>query len=243
MAHALWDHDRHYLKHYSSLIGIDEVGRGAFAGPVVAAGVWLTPAFFKKRALHTLTKNVADSKVLSPSARCAIFQHVLAWQAAGLLRFSIKEAGVEEIETHNILGATILAMKRVLIALGLTPALDHTTLPLFPELENCSLATSQPLILIDGKPLKNFPWRHTGIIKGDSKSLSIALASIIAKVNRDHFMTTLDTIYPVYNFSTHKGYGTPAHQAAIIKSGPSIHHRPSFLKKISTPICQTIEFI
>lgn len=243
MAHALWDHDRHYLKHHSSLIGIDEVGRGAFAGPVVAAGVWLTPTFFKKRSLHALTKNVADSKVLSPSARCAIFENVVAWQAAGLLRFSIQEAGVEEIETHNILGATILAMKRVLIALGLTPTPEHNTLPLFPEFEICPLGTNQPLILIDGKPLKNFPWHHTSIIKGDSKSLSIALASIIAKVNRDHFMTTLEKSYPAYNFSTHKGYGTPAHQAAIIKAGPSIHHRPSFLKNIHTPNCQTIELL
>lgn len=144
-----------------------------------------------------------DSKKLSPSKREAIYA-VLTSTAD--LRWSLALATVEEIDTRNILRATHLAMERAVAGLGVTP--DHC--------------------LIDGLPLPVFPWPHSGVVKGDSRSLSIAAASIIAKVSRDRIMVDLDHEFPHYGFAKHQGYGTAQHLQALRIHGPCRHHRRSF---------------
>ena len=144
-----------------------------------------------------------DSKKLSPSKREALYA-VLTSTAD--LRWSLALATVEEIDTRNILRATHLAMERAVAGLGVTP--DHC--------------------LIDGLPLPVFPWPHSGVVKGDSRSLSIAAASIIAKVSRDRIMGDLDREFPHYGFAKHQGYGTAQHLQALRIHGPCRHHRRSF---------------
>lgn len=230
MDHPLWQHDRKWAKASpTGLVGLDEVGRGALAGPVVASAVWIGADFFKKRSLYKATQAINDSKALSPELREHIFELATTWADEGLLRYAVAEASVEEIESFNILGATTLAMKRALLTLKVPVAQDTENLPLFPSAINEPCHTA-PAIVIDGRPLKAFDWPHTAIVKGDSQSLAIALASILAKVSRDRLMTTLATRYPAYGLENHKGYGTPEHQAAIEKVGPTAIHRLSFLK-------------
>jgi len=104
-------------------------------------------------------------------------------------------------------------------------------MPLF-EQSDAKAVTRSPLILVDGKPLKPFPYRHTALVKGDGRSFCIAAASIIAKVIRDRQMVALEEAFPGYGFAKHKGYGTPEHCEAIRRMGPTAHHREKFLEKI-----------
>lgn len=174
--------------------GIDEAGRGPWAGPVVAAAVILNQ--------DTIPNGLNDSKKLSEAKRETLFDHVMNTADVG-----IGMASPDEIDEINILNATYLAMCRAVENLVAPPA----------------------FALVDGNRLPTgLPCTARPIIKGDSLSLSIAAASIIAKVTRDRFMADLDQQFPGYGFKQHKGYGVPAHKAALQQLGPCSAHRKSF---------------
>ena len=141
------------------LIGIDEVGRGCLAGPVVAAAVGLNAEFFKSRKRRNICLEVRDSKQLSAERREALLEAMEAWAAEDLLQMAIAEGTVEEIEQFNILAANTLAMRRALEGL-LLGEIDWGS----PE---------APKVLIDGKPVKRFGYPHDAIVKGDDKSLGL----------------------------------------------------------------------
>ena len=184
---------------FSFVCGVDEAGRGPLAGPVCAAAVIFAP--------DTELDGVNDSKKLSEKKREALFD-VICQKA---LAYSIAFASVEEIEEHNILNATYLAMNRAIEGLKI----------------------KADFALIDGNRIpKDIKIDCQTVVKGDSKSLSIAAASILAKVTRDRLLMEYHEKYPQYNFAKHKGYGTAEHMEAIRKFGISEVHRPSFLKKI-----------
>ena len=184
---------------FSFVCGVDEAGRGPLAGPVCAAAVIFAP--------DTELGGVNDSKKLSEKKREALFD-VICQKA---LAYSVAFASVEEIEEHNILNATYLAMNRAIEGLKI----------------------KADFALIDGNRIpKDIKIDCQTVVKGDSKSLSIAAASILAKVTRDRLLMEYHEKYPQYNFAKHKGYGTAEHMEAIRKFGISEVHRPSFLKKI-----------
>lgn len=182
---------------YSLLCGVDEAGRGPLAGPVFAAAVVLRP--------DCVPEGLNDSKKLSEKKRDLLFDEICR-QA---LAFGIASASVEEIEEHNILQATFLAMRRAVSQLSVVPE----------------------LLLIDGNrlpPELALPART--LVKGDALSASVGAASILAKVSRDRLMLELDKEYPHYAFAKHKGYGTALHYERLAQYGMSPVHRPSFLK-------------
>ncbi|MDD2325422.1 MAG: ribonuclease HII [Alphaproteobacteria bacterium] len=180
------------------ICGVDEVGRGPLAGPVVAAA-----AIIPHEGLDpALMAQINDSKKLTAKKREALFP-VLTSHCL----FAIAEASVEEIDTINILQASLLAMTRAVRSLSCTPS--HA--------------------LIDGNKIpKDLPCPATSIVQGDSKSLSIAVASIIAKVTRDRMMVALHETYPAYGWNKNAGYGTSVHMSALRDHGPTIWHRRSF---------------
>ncbi|MCI6616173.1 ribonuclease HII [Ruminococcus sp.] len=186
------------LKGYKAICGVDEAGRGPLAGPVCAAAVILPP--------NTIIDGVNDSKKLTEKKREALF-NVIKETAVS---YCIAYASVEEIESINILNATMLAMKRAVE--GLDVKADYAMID----------GNKMPPLDIDGET----------IVKGDAKSMSIACASILAKVSRDRLLYEYAKEYPQYQFDKHKGYGTAAHREAIIKYGPCPYHRMSFLTKI-----------
>lgn len=182
---------------YKFVCGIDEAGRGPLAGPVCAAAVILPPDLD--------FEGVNDSKKLSEKKREMLYDEI----TEKAVSWSVAFASVNEIEKHNILGATYLAMERAVESLKI-PA---------------------DFALIDGNrtpPGLKIP--SETVVKGDSKSLSIAAASIIAKVTRDRLLAEYDALYPQYKFLQHKGYGTKVHIEAIKEFGPCDIHRPSFIK-------------
>jgi ribonuclease HII len=174
--------------------GVDEVGRGPLAGPVVAAAVILDP--------DNIPDGLADSKQLSAARREALSGLILG----SALGVGIASVSAAEIDASNIRLATLLAMKRAVAALPLTPA----------------------LVLVDGRDRADVPCACEAIIRGDASVASIAAASIIAKVTRDAMMARLGLIWPVYEFARHAGYGTPKHRNAIAAHGPCPEHRFSF---------------
>lgn len=192
---------KEYEKKYAScsfICGIDEVGRGPLAGPVVAGAVILP------KDCNILYLN--DSKQLSEKKREELFEAIMEEAVAVGLGF----VPPERIDEINILQATYEAMRE---AVGkLNPAPD--------------------LLLNDAVTIPGIAIRQVPIIKGDAKSISIAAASIIAKVTRDRLMTDYDKIYPEYGFASHKGYGARAHIEALKKFGPCPIHRRSFIKNI-----------
>lgn len=175
--------------------GIDEAGRGPLAGPVVAAAVILPAA--------DAVAGLDDSKKLSAAKREALYAAITAHPE---IRWAVGMADCAEIDRHNILRATHLAMARAADGLRVEPA----------------------ICLIDGLAVPGFPRRSHAVVKGDSISLSIAAASIVAKVTRDRIMARLDAEFPQYGFAAHQGYGTKAHLAALRLHGPCPHHRHSF---------------
>lgn len=177
--------------------GIDEAGRGPWAGPVCAGAVIFEPA----GPPNDLAILINDSKQLSSRQREELFPRLLA--AADC---AVGEASVDEIDQLNILGATHLAMARALETLRQTP--DGA--------------------LVDGNQAPNLSCRACCVVKGDSKSLSIAAASIIAKVTRDRLMTALAARHPGYGWERNFGYGTKAHQEGLARFGVTPHHRRSF---------------
>jgi ribonuclease HII len=185
------------------IFGIDEAGRGAWAGCVAAAVVCFAPEPDLTERLAGLT----DSKLLSPAARkewsFRIREHALAW--------GIGWADAHEIDAEGILPATRHAMKR---------ALDDAAAQ-FP-------AYLPDFLLVDHIPHPHFSTPHQTVVRGDSRSLSIAAASILAKTWRDERMSALDAVYPDFGFGMHKGYGTQAHQRALQQHGATDVHRYSF---------------
>ena len=176
------------------LAGVDEAGRGPLAGPVVAAAVILDD-------LKPI-KGLADSKLLTPRRRDKLFDEI----RAKALCCSIAEASVEEIDTLNILQATLLAMRRAVEGLRLKPK----------------------IVLVDGNrvPLLHVPAR--AIVKGDAKVQAISAASILAKVHRDRWCVAQHGQFPQYGFDGHKGYPTALHLAALRAHGACVLHRRSF---------------
>jgi len=179
---------------YRLIAGVDEVGRGAWAGPVVAAAVILD--------LDRLPEGLDDSKRLSPSRREQLFQAIR--ETAQAIALGIVDA--REIDRTNILRATERAMRQAVE--GLRPRPDF--------------------LLIDAVRLDDLGIPYRALIRGDQISVSIAAASIIAKVTRDRLMREYDGLYPGYGFAQHVGYGTPAHRDALARLGPCPIHRLSF---------------
>ena len=182
--------------------GIDEAGRGPLAGPVFAAAVIFEPVFAEREGAGLL-RGLTDSKKLSPGARDRFFALLTARPE---IVFAIAEASREEIDRLNIWGATRLAMRRA--AEALRPAAEA--------------------FLVDGPRAPDLPAPATPIIGGDGRSLSIAAASVLAKVARDRRMTDVDRQWPGYGFARHKGYGTRTHLEALARLGPCPEHRRSF---------------
>ncbi len=212
------------------LVGIDEAGRGALAGPVAAAAVAVRAEVLHGDALNELAAVARDSKTLPADVRESVFAAIGTAAGAGVLRFAPGEASVAEIETANILGATKLAMARAVAGLGEGPAVPGAADAAGPLFD--AVAPPPARLLVDGLPLKNFPYRHEAVVKGDARSLVIALASIVAKVTRDRLMRELAPRYPAYGFDRHVGYGTAAHRAALRQHGRSPVHRVRFLRKV-----------
>lgn len=176
------------------IAGVDEAGRGPLAGPVFAAAVILDP----DRPIFGL----ADSKILSESKRNSLY--LIIKEAA--LSWAIAQASVEEIDRLNILQATLLAMRRAVENLHITP--DE--------------------VLVDGNRLPNLAMSAQAIVKGDSKIQAISAASILAKVERDKLMVEYQEQYPDFSFGVHKGYGTKQHIAEIERFGILDIHRKTF---------------
>jgi ribonuclease HII len=176
------------------IAGVDEAGRGPLAGPVVAAAVILDP--------RNPIEGLADSKKLSANQRERLFDLI----CARALCCAVGSASVEEIDAINILQATMLAMRRAVQGLRLTPS----------------------KVLIDGNRIPVLNVRAEAIVGGDALVAEISAASIIAKVHRDRWCAQLDVQYPDYGFARHKGYGTAEHLAALRRLGACPEHRRSF---------------
>lgn len=189
------------------VIGIDEAGRGPWAGPVTAAAFWVCPD-----SRDTLPAKLTDSKKLTALQRADI-EAELCHPANGHL-FAIHHSTVDEIDELGILPATFRAMQAV--AANLSEQLIHAG---YAQAPSC---------LVDGNLLPDLPFRARAIIKGDSLSLSIAAASIMAKQSRDRLMTALAAEHPEYGWQTNAGYGTQPHQQALQKYGVTAHHRRSY---------------
>ncbi len=225
------------IEGFESLIGVDEVGRGALAGPVVAGAVLVTRAFLEGRWAATKSGRVNDSKQLSAAEREALWGDFEALVAQGQIHANYGSASVEEIELHNILGATKLAMRRAVEGIYPPAAFRRSEEPdLFSSIEvrEAFVPLVSCRVLVDGLPLRGFPYPHLAIVSGDARSLCIAMGSIIAKVARDRMMAELDARHPGYGFARHKGYGTDEHREAVVRLGRSPIHREMFLRKLLT---------
>jgi ribonuclease HII len=214
--------DKRALGGSTSLVGIDEAGRGCLAGPVVAVAVRCEATFYPRSWCRRNSRGVDDSKRLTGEKRALVVERFRKASSENWIQIGIGTASVDEIERHNIYHATSLAMRR---ALGEVLDLEDGTL--WGE-----SSAPAPVILIDGRPIKAFPVPHRAVVKGDRQSLAVALAGIHAKEHRDALMRDMDTECPGYGFAAHKGYGTSDHLEALQALGPSRHHRLSFLGKV-----------
>ncbi len=181
--------DEKYKKAYGKIIGIDEVGRGSLAGPVVVAAV----------LLDTFIEGIDDSKKVSPKKR-----EILAGEIMKRSKFAIGIATPYEVDIHNVLGSTKIAMERAFKKLGVNG-----------------------FAIVDG-PEIGLHFDHECIVRGDSISPSIAAASIVAKVYRDGIMRKLSRFFDLYDFEHNVGYGTKKHITALEKYGPTLFHRFSY---------------
>ena len=188
---------------YYNVIGIDEVGRGPLAGPVISCACIFYDTLINPKNLFFIN----DSKKLTLKKRQLAIKKIIELKKNKKINFKLGMASVEEIDQYNILEATKISMRRAVKKLTLTPT----------------------QLIIDGNidlELNDFPSK--GILKGDEKSFSIAAASIIAKINRDRYMQFLSFQFPDYDWSSNVGYGTKKHIKQIYKKGITIHHRKSF---------------
>ena len=200
VSRQLFDFDASYRsKGYTYLCGVDEAGRGPLSGPVVAAAVILP----EDREFP----GVNDSKKLTAAQRDALFDMI----TQNAVAFAYSLGDVEEIDTYNILGASLRAMNRSVRELHVQP----------------------DFVLIDGNKKFEIDIPVETVVKGDGKSLCIAAASIIAKVIRDRIMDELDKEYPLYLWKQNKGYPTKEHIQAVLRHGSTPLHRKTFLKNIS----------
>jgi ribonuclease HII len=182
--------------------GVDEAGRGPLAGPVVAAAVVLPDAWLQS-GLPAGLSGLTDSKQLTEAQRERFFEQLTADSG---IRYGIASADAMAIDQGNILQATHQSMNAALARLSPAPA--H--------------------VLVDGRPVRSLAFPQTALVKGDSRSYSIAAASVLAKVTRDRCMLEYHERWPEYGFAEHKGYGTPQHLAAIAAHGPCPIHRMTF---------------
>ena len=185
------------------VIGLDEVGRGPLAGPVISCG-----CCFKNYTIHESFYNfIGDSKKITEKKRILSFKFLQNLKKEGIIDYHLGIANVEEIDNLNILEATKLSMKRVI--------------------DKFNLKNAQ--LIIDGNFSLNYKsYKEQSIIKGDNKSLSIAAASIIAKVHRDRLMKKLSIKFQDFGWEKNAGYGTKKHIENIHRFGPTIHHRKTF---------------
>ena len=186
----------------SATVGVDEAGRGSLAGPVVAAAY----QFHKSRVE---LEGLDDSKKLSRKKREDLFERLTDGEIG---RWAVGEASLQEIEEHNILVASQIAMARALKGLGDVAG----------------------VILVDGLPAKHLGKEHVAVVGGDGICPSIAAASVVAKVSRDRTLSQFGQLYPMYGFSKNCGYGTAEHLQALRVHGPCPLHRRSFLPMGST---------
>ncbi len=194
-------------KGFRFILGVDEAGRGPLAGPVVAAAVYLTS--------YNFTSPINDSKKMTEKARNNAFHEIFERGVVGIGIMS--EMAIDQV---NILNASHRAMEA---------AVKQLVRRLAGETVLSESFLKQVILLIDGNSFQSqLPFAHKTIIGGDAKSLSIACASIVAKVSRDRIMERYDGIYPGYGFKKHKGYPTSTHRDAIRSIGPSQIHRKSF---------------
>ena len=194
----LFDYDTAVRNDYPIICGVDEAGRGPLAGDVYAAAVILNN--------ETLINYLNDSKKISEKRRELLYDEIIEKADA----YCIATASVEEINSINILQATMLAMKRAVEGLKITP----------------------DIALIDGNKTPELNIESRYVIKGDATSASISAASVLAKVARDRYMKKLAEKYPQYEFDKHKGYGTKLHYEKLAEFGISDIHRKTFLKKL-----------
>ena len=208
MIKELFDFDNaHKCGRIDYIIGTDEAGRGPGAGPVFAAAVAFTNV---DESLLEALRELNDSKKLSAKKREALYDIIVQRSV-----YSVMQSSIEQIESKNILNASLDAMKSACCAV--LDKLDSTNVK----------------VLIDGnKKIKDFNLEMESVIKGDSKSAAIAAASIIAKVTRDRFMCELDKEYPQYGWAKNKGYLCTHHIKAIKTYGPTKWHRKKFLRNI-----------
>lgn len=191
-----------WSREFTLVAGVDEAGRGPLAGPVVAAAVIL-PTAWANGGFDERLADLNDSKQLTETQRENFFQVITTYPD---LRYAIAIVDAAMIDRINILQATHRAMNEALAQLQPQP--QH--------------------VLVDGRPVKSMTLPQTALVKGDSRSYSIAAASVLAKVTRDRMMLDYDAKHPGYGFAIHKGYGVPQHLAAIEKLGPCPIHRMSF---------------
>ncbi len=192
-------HFEHESRHQGRVAGVDEAGRGPLAGPVLAAAV-----VFPAGVPPSLAVLLDDSKKLAASERLAAFT---ALSASGIAAIGVGAASVGEIVRLNILQASLLAMRRAILSLPGPP----------PD-----------IALVDGNRAPALPCAVQCVIGGDAQSLSIAAASIVAKVLRDRAMLRLHARFPAYGWHENAGYATAAHRRALAEHGPTPHHRPTF---------------
>ena len=198
--------EKKLLKQYTTIIGIDEAGRGPLAGPVVAAAVLLNSSCnFKDKNLKEIISLAKDSKKMTAKQREKVFEIILKEKT---LKWGIGKASHLIIDRVNILNATKLAMKKAVF--------------------NVKKDLRNTILIIDGNQRINIGCDQLAVVKGDQKIFLCSCASIIAKVYRDKLMERLDKKYPVYGFKKHKGYPTKKHYASIKKRGLSPVHRKSF---------------
>jgi len=182
------------------IAGVDEVGRGPLAGPVVACAIVMPP---ERRPIA----GVDDSKALKAKER----ERLAILIRTQAISISLGAASVREIAALNIYQATVLAMRRALLRLAVTP----------------------DAVLIDGKPIRTLEIAHRAVVRGDSRCYSVACASIIAKVTRDRLMASLSVRYPAYGWAQNFGYGTSAHLAGLRSAGLTAHHRVGFCHDVT----------
>ncbi len=180
---------------YTKICGVDEAGRGPLAGPVVA-GACILP-------VGLVIPELDDSKKLSEKKRERLYDEI----CSSAVSWGIGLASPEEIDTYNILEATLLAMRRAIVSLSIQP----------------------DFLLIDGNISRGFSLDAQAVIGGDGVCQSIAAASVLAKVTRDRLCLEMEHQYPIYGFARHKGYPTKAHKLAVYEYGPCPLHRKSFL--------------
>lgn len=197
-----------YQAGFGNIVGVDEAGRGAWAGPLVAGAVLIVPdqTLELEKALAKVSKlfeGVNDSKKLSPKQREQLFEVIITYAYTG-----VGSVSPLAIDLAGVGVANRLAWKRAIL--------------------NLSQHAQPDFLLLDAFKLPELALPQKAIIKGDAKSLSIAAASIVAKVTRDRLMAQLEDEYSGYGFALHKGYGTPAHSAALTRLGPSPVHRYSY---------------